>query len=246
MVLDTVRYAVSKIGGGFSCSSAKESLESLRERHGGFLFGMAVQTAALAASGGIGASAGVSACCVPLIVPIETPLSGLDPRIFALLSETPKKCAGRISMISGIQVSLALAEIFLGDPVRGVSDLLQGGFGFYIVTTEGLPSLPLYTFTTGFTGMLGISRLQEIWLVTGRASILGNYLTLASAAQPVLCLLGCYYGWSLVVSLRESLVPLTQGGMPLGRETIIDRELNLPQSFSGRGRRVASLEEVQN
>jgi hypothetical protein len=245
--METVRFAVERIGGRFSCVSSGGDLKELREKYGGFLFGLATQAATMATLGDItGAAAGVSAACVPIIVPIDTPLSGLDPRIHSLLSETPKKNAGRISTVSGIQISLAFAEIFLGDPVKGLSDLLQGGFGFYIVSAEGLPSLPTYTFISGLSGFLTLGRIQEMSLVSGKVSILTNYVTLSSACQPILCLLGCYYSWNLLISLRESLMPLTQAGMPLTENAIVFRDLSLPGSFNGRGRRVASLEQRGN
>ena len=200
----------------------------------------------MASLGDVGSAAGVVTSCVPIIIPIDAPLSWLDPRLFSLLSETPKKCAGRITTVGGIQISLAMAEVFLGDPVRGMSDLLQGGFGLYIVTPEGLSSMPTYILWSGFSGLLTLGRLQELYLLPKRTSILMKYFTISSAVQPLLCLVGCYYGWQLLVSLRENLMPLTEGGQPLPEPVDFREPISSFQSFSATGRTVASLEETPN
>ena len=239
--MENIRFAVNQIGSGFQCMP--NSARSMRERHCGFLFGMAAQATTMAAIGDVGSAAGVVTSCVPIIVPIDTPLSWLDPRLFGLLSETPKKCAGRITTVGGIQISLAMAEVFLGDPVRGLADLIQGGFGLYVVTPEGLSSMPTYILWAGFSGMLTLSHLQELYMLPKRHTLLLKYCTISSAVQPLLCLLGCYYGWNLLVSLRENLMPLTQGGQPLPEPVEFREPMSSFQSFTTRGRTVASLDE---
>jgi hypothetical protein len=178
-----------------------------------FVTGAVIATATLGLSPQHSSAAlagGVSMSCLPLIIPTEQPLSFLPRSLQPLIADQPKRAASRILTLSGLNLSFSFVDIFLGDPVSGLCHLILSGFGFYIVKPDGLGLLPTFTLVTFVNALMESGKLFEVFLSSSSSSsssdLLTGYLNMANAGHPVIYALSCYYSWTLVESLRDSLL----------------------------------------
>lgn len=205
-----VRFAAGKLG--FACDSRGRRRISATGAQ--FMFGTSAAIATTMLS--FTPASAVATACVPLIVPIEPPLNALDPRVVSALSDSPKLAAGNIATVSGIQGSLAAAEFFLADPTTGVAHGILAGFGFFILSPEGMALLPTYAVITGVNSVMGLIKLMSTnptlqALATVKFPLIAGYLKICNIGHPVLYALSCYYSWSLLEGIRDSLIPSLEG-----------------------------------
>ena len=211
-----VRFAAGKLG--ITCDS--RSHRRLQPSGYQFLFTSSAAIATTLLS--ISPSSAVATACVPLIVPIEPPLNALDPRVVSALSDSPKLAAGSIATVSGIQGSLSAAEFFLADPLTGLAHGVLAGFGFFILTPEGMALLPTYAVICGFNGVMGAIKLMSSQpslqlFATIKFPLIAGYLKVCNFGHPVLYLMSCYYSWALLEGIRDSLIPSLGGLVPSTR-----------------------------
>jgi hypothetical protein len=211
-----------------------------------FLFcaGASAATGLLAATVYPAVAAGAFASCVPLVVLVEPPLSGLDPRIFGALPESPKSAAAALTTISGIQGSLGAAELLLADPWTGGSHIGLALFGNFVARPEGLGLLPTFSLVAGLNAAVGALKAFVVFgarkkslVISG--TIITNYLKFAIFAHPALYGLACLYSWRLLNGLRDTFVPTESIGngfdamRPVASAPVVAQPF-LP--FTGQGR----------
>ena len=240
--------SMNRIGAGWGC--IPESTES-STKYINFLFCVSSSVATLALSS-VADPSGVCVSCVPIILEIESPLSGLDPRVLSVLPDAPKISASRILSLSGIQGSLAAAEIFLADPVTGMAHAVMSGLGFYVVSAEGLSLLPTYSAICGVNAVIGGIKLLVPQTILGvvfalKFPLIATYLKICRIGHPVLYAASCYYSWSLLVGIRDTFVPSVGNQREPVNQTeqavTSDQVPSTPptpfQPFRGEGRRVS-------
>jgi hypothetical protein len=160
---------------------------------------------ALLTSGALASA--VATACIPIIVPISAPLN-FDSDSIALTEEAKLYVKGLL-FASGVQASLAVFDLMVGDLTRAIIKGLFGGLGWYVTRPEGLSSLSSFTMVSFLSGSInGIAALQMMLaskgpIFSGLLPLVINYIRFADLAHPVFCLGSAYCAWMLLKELRR-------------------------------------------
>lgn len=146
--------------------------------------------------------------CIPIIIPVSTPMSFETESV--VLTEEGKAYVKGILFSSVSLASLAVCDAFMGDMTRAVIKGLFAGLGWYVTRPEGMPSLSSFTVVSFLSGSVnGIAALQMMAALNGPvfSSILPmviDYIRFSDIVFPLLCLGSSYCGWMLMKELRRA------------------------------------------
>lgn len=171
----------------------------------------------------------VSLSCIPIIVPLSSPVS-FDESV--VLTEDAKSYMKGILFVSLGEASLAVFDAMLGDMTRAVIKASFAALGWYSTRPEGLMQLQNFTVMSFLSGSInGLAALQMVAsnpgpLFSGLLPLLINYIRFSDLAFPMLCLGGSYCGWLLLKELRVASAIIDGGaGQALTGSAVVRRRV---------------------
>mmetsp|Transcript_62329 Transcript_62329/g.118276 ORF Transcript_62329/g.118276 Transcript_62329/m.118276 type:complete len:384 (-) Transcript_62329:73-1224(-) len=146
------------------------------------------------------AMAGVTASCLPIVVPFSVPQVSEESWMANKRARAFHRCCVIAVYTQG---ALAILKFASGNLIGGIYDGLNAAMGAYAIQPEGLRFFPTYLTISGFNGLIGCFQIFQAY-----NGVPLHAIPKLSILPPILGLASAYWGWQFCREVKAIAVGL--------------------------------------